>query len=147
MSASSILSEINSCRAILSNLYTVLNNAKEDMNNLKIEKTNYQKIFDDIDESLFFQKGKLNDLKGINPNLIFVQKCYDTNTDIIDNDVNFNINNQIYDILENFKNAEIKLINKIDDTKSQINYYENRLQSLQAAYQRAREEEARKCQG
>lgn len=38
MSASSILSEISSCRATLSNLYTVLNNAKEDMNNLKIEK-------------------------------------------------------------------------------------------------------------
>lgn len=146
MTSYSILCEINSCRATLASLYLDLKYAKDDIDSLNKERNKFNRVVEIVDDSICYQKGKLNNLMNFNPNLIFVQKCYDNNTNILDNEVKENVKNQVYEVLENFKNAEIKINNIIDDINSQINYYESRLRSLQASYQRAKEEERRKCQ-
>ena len=146
MSSYSILCEINSCRSKLASLYLDLKYAKEDLENVKVKKEKFSKVIESVDESIINQKGKLNNLMNYNSQLLFVQKCVNRNTYILDNEVKFNINNQAAEIHSRINNAEISFNNKIEEITGQINYYENRLSSLEYEYQRALEEERRSCQ-
>lgn len=146
MSSYSILCEINSCRSKLSSLYLDLKYAKEDLENINTKKRKFSKVLESVDESIINQKGKLNNLMNYNSQLIFVQKCVNRNTYILDNEVKSNINYQASEIHSRINNAEISINNKIEELTRQISYYENRLSSLQYEYQRAIEEERRSCQ-
>ncbi len=146
MSSYSILCEINSCRSKLSSLYLDLKYAKEDLENINTKKRKFSKVLESVDESIINQKGKLNNLMNYNSQLIFVQKCVNRNTYILDNEVKSNINYQASEIHSRINSAEISINNKIEELTRQISYYENRLSSLQYEYQRAIEEERRSCQ-